>query len=216
MDIKLILKISERVFYMFWHGEKFKDIKSICLVEYGNYLHDKKNIDEAIKYYDKALSLNSNNYYAYAGLAAAFLGKRQFIQALEYCNKAKSIKSDILINLLLIVIYESLGEKELHREALQKATGFFNNNLAAFYNRLAYTYLQLNMHNEAEHYCREALKICPNEAGLHNNLAKIYLSQENFQEAREEFQKVIMLSTDNRYKKYAKEEIKNILARIRG
>ncbi|MGB9716477.1 MAG: tetratricopeptide repeat protein, partial [Thermodesulfovibrionales bacterium] len=191
MDIKLILKISERVFYMFWHGEKFKDIKSMCFVEYGNYLHDKKNINEAIKYYNKALSLNSNNYYAYAGLSAAFLEKREFLRALEYCNKAKSTKSDILIDLLLIIIYESLGDKDLVNEVSQKALEFFKNNSAALYNRLSYTYFQLNMYNKAEHYCKEALKICPNESGLHNNLAKIYLAQNRFQEAREEFQKVI-------------------------
>ena len=45
--LDVILRIIERLFVMFMVGEKFNDIKSMCLVDYANYLHDKKNIKKA-------------------------------------------------------------------------------------------------------------------------------------------------------------------------
>lgn len=198
---------------MFWYGEKLSDIKSMCFVDYANYFHDKRNIEKAIEYYNKALRLNPNNYYSYGGLAAAFVEKRKFREALEYCNKAIEIKKqDILIYILLVVIYESLGETILAKDAFRKALKYFDNNLAAIYNRLANIYFQLGLHKEAEYYCKEAIKIDPNEAGLHNNLAKIYLSQEKIKEAKDEFQKVLELTSDKRYKKYAIDNIKNLVS----
>lgn len=196
---------------MFWYGEKFNEIKSMCLIEYANYLHDKKDIKKAIEYYNKALRLDPDNYYAYGGLTAAFIEKRLFREALEYYNKTLAIKkSDILMYILGVIIYESLGESVLAKEAMDKALKFFNNNLAALYNHLAYTYFSFNMNEKAEFYCKEAIKMYPNETGLHNNLAKIYLAQGKFHEARDEFQKVLKLTSDKRYKKYAIENIKKI------
>jgi tetratricopeptide (TPR) repeat protein len=208
--IKVVLTIFERIFFMFLQGEKFNDIRSMTFIDYANYLHDKKNIEKAIEYYNKALRLNPTNYYAYGGLAGAFTEKRLFKEALEYCNKAISIKKDILMYVLLVIIYESLEEPTLAKEALQKALKFFDNNLAAAYDRLAYSYFQLGMYKKAEYYLLEAIKVNPNEAGLHYNLAKIYLAQEKFQEAKGKFQRVLELTSDKRYKKYAIENIKHI------
>lgn len=206
----LFTQIFQRFLFMFLGVEKFNDIKSMCFIDYANYLHDKKNIEKSIEYYKKALRVNPNNYYAYGGLAGAFTEKRLFREALEYCNKAISIKKlDILICILLVVIYESLEDHILAKEALQKTLNFFDNNLVAAYDRLSYTYFQLGIHKKAEYYCKEALKTNPNEAGPHYNLALIYSAQEKFQDAKDEFQKVIELTSDKRYKKYAIKNIKS-------
>ncbi len=211
MMIKLILKIIERFYHMFWYGENFNEIRSMCLVDYANYLHDKKEIEKAIKYYNKALRLDPNNYYAYGGLTAAFIEKRLFSEALEYYNKAMTIKKpDTLMLILGVIIYESLGEFVLSKEALNNALKFFDNNLAALYNHLSYTLFSFNMNEKSEFYCKEAIKMYPSEAGLHNNLAKIYLAQGKFYEARDEFQKVAELTSDKRYKRYAIKNIKKI------
>ncbi len=191
-------------------GEKISNIKSMCLVEYANYLHHKRNIEKAIKYYNQAISLNSYNYYAYGGLAAALLAEKQFKQALEYCKKAYSIKSNLWGNITLFVIYNSLGEAISANEMLRKIFKYFNNNVAAAYDRLSYTYFQFGMHKEAEYYCKEAVKILPIEAGIHYNLANIYLAQEKFQAARDEFQNVLELTNDKRYKKKAIKKIESL------
>jgi tetratricopeptide (TPR) repeat protein len=196
---------------MLCHGEKYRDIKSQCFVDFANYLHDKKNVEKARKYYERALTFNGANYYAYAGLATVSIENKKYQEALDYCTQAISIKdNDILMKFLLVVVYKSLGETILAEETLKKTLNYFNNNLAAVYNRLSYTYVKFGFYKEAEHYCNEAVNISPNEAGLHNNLAKIYLFEKNFSQAREEFCKVMELTSDRRYRKYAHENIKKI------
>jgi tetratricopeptide (TPR) repeat protein len=173
--IKLILKMIGFIYGMLFTGENIKNIKSTCQVEYANYLHDIQDIEKAIKYYNKAISSNANNYYAYGSLAAALFEKKQFRQALEYCKKAGSIKpSGISVKILSFVIYDILDEANLAKEVLQYILKFYENDLIAGYDRLAYTYYQVGMHKKAEHYCKEALKINPSVWSLHFNLGKIY------------------------------------------
>jgi tetratricopeptide (TPR) repeat protein len=211
----LAFKIFMTVINMFLTGENVKNIKSMCLVEYANYLHDKKDIDDAINYYKRALRLNSNNYYAYWGVTAGLMEKGLFNQAIDSCNKAISIKSTTRLFILQSVIYNALGETNLAEEALQKTVKYFDKKMDVAYDALAYTCYFLNMLDAAENYAKEALAINPNEAGLHYNLAKIYLKKHQNQMAKEEFQKVLQLpSMDQkkvkRFREYAKKEIDKI------
>jgi len=203
------LRIIERFFLMFFAGNKFNDIKSMCFVDYANYLHDRKNIEKAMLYYNKAITLNPDNYYAYGGLAAAQTEKGSLKQALESCNKAILIKPNVLLFILQSIIYKYLGEPLLVEVAKQKATELFEDKLTA-YSKVADAYLKFSMYEDAEYYCKEAIKMNQNDAGLHNNLAEIFLAQQKFTEARDEFEKALELTSDKRHKKYAIENIKKI------
>ena len=149
----------------------------MCHVDYANYLHDKKNIDKATLYYRKAITLNPNNHYAYGGLAAAQVDKGLLEQALESCKKAISIKESAVLFILENLIYRSLGQPLLAEVARQKAIEFLGGNLAA-YTHLSNLYLKFNMYEEAEYYCKEALKINPNDDDLRFHLNKIYSAKE--------------------------------------
>lgn len=195
---------------MFLGGEKFNDIKSLCFTEYANFLMVKKNIEKAAKFYDMAICLKPNNPYAYAGLAGVQVEERLFKEALESCNKALSIKPGGRRFVLQSIIYKLLGDNVFAEKAIQDALKYFRNNLGDVYNRLAYTYYEFRMYEEAEYYCKELIKMYPDSGSTHSNLAKIYLSQEKFQEAKDEFQKGLELTSDKRYKKYATENIKSI------
>ena len=194
----------ETTYVMFSEGKKWKEIKSMYLFHCGNYFHDKKNIDKGIIYYKKALGLNADNYYAHTGLGAAYLEKGLFREALDFFDKAISIrKPDILASILLFITYESLGESDIAQEVLKTILRFFKNNEPATYDRIGYTYRQLGMYKEAEHYIKKAIEISPTEGGPHYNLAKIFLAQDNLRMAKEEFQKVLELKIQKRFKRYA-------------
>lgn len=207
--LSVILKIIERLFIMLMAGERFSDIRSMCLVEYANYLHDKKDIEKAIVYYNRAISLNSNNYYAYGGLAAAQIEKGLSKQALESCNKAISIKPSVTLLILQSVIYKYLGEILLAEVAKQKTIEFFRDYFEA-YNQLALTYFKYGMYEEAEYYCKEVIKLNPNDAGIYFHLAKIYSSKKQYQSAKDALKKVLELTSDKRYKKYVNKELERI------
>ncbi len=196
---------------MLFTGEKISNIKSTCLVEYANYLDKKKKIDEAIKYYYKALRFNSNNYYAYCGLASDLLDKKQFIQSLEYCKKVNSLKSSRWGIVMLFSVYKLLGETGLANETMEKILERYGyKGAAGAYNDLFIKCLKLGMKEQAENYCKEAVKINPGEPGIHRNLALLYQSQGKLHEAKDEFKNALALTNDNHYKKFTINRIANI------
>ncbi len=211
--INFISTLLERFFLMFMGGERIKDIKSLCLTDYANYLYKIKNIDKAVVYYNKSLYYNPNNSYAYGGLAAALVEKKLFRDALNACNMAISLKKSGRIFILQSVIYEARGESDLSEKSFQQSLKFFDDKLEIAYDQLSYTFWLFNMYEEAEHYCKEAIKMNPNNAEFHYHLATIYLAKRQYQIAKDEFQKVLELTSDKRYKKYAIENIKRISKR---
>jgi len=213
--IKLIGTLFEKIFLMFMHGEKVNKIKSACFTDYANYLAREKNIEDAIKYYNRALSCYSNNPYAYSGLASAFIIKKMFKDALEACNKAISIKPSRRLYILQSIIYNNLGELLLAGNAFESSVKFFDNSLSDAYDGLACTYWFYNMHEVAEKNSKEAIKIKPNDASYHYHLAAIYAAKKEYQKAKQEFAEVLKLSTDRKYKAFAKKEIGNIDERLK-
>jgi tetratricopeptide (TPR) repeat protein len=204
------------VYRNFLMGEKVDNIKSECLLEYAWYLHEKNNIEKAKKYYDKVINLNPTNYAAYIGLTVTLLEKNQFMQAKAYCEKAYSIKADRTTIIFLFITYESLGEATSAKEALQNMFKYFNNSEEAAYDQLSYAYFQLGMYEKAEHYCKEALKIRPDVANFHYNLANVYFAQKRLLDAKDEFKNVVALTIDKRYKKYAAKKIESIDNRMKS
>jgi tetratricopeptide (TPR) repeat protein len=205
---------------MLFEGERFKAIKLAYLVDVGSYFHAKKNIDKTIRYYQKALSVDPEDYYANIGLAGALVLNKSFRESLDFFKKANSLKKpDVLTLTLMFVVYQALGEEKVQKEVLKGIKNFLNNSEAAAYERLAYTFFDLNMYDEAEYYLKENLRYYPNEGGLYYNLGKIYFAQDKFEEARIAFQKTLKLTTkksEKRLKEYAAYYIKEIDKRIRG
>jgi len=213
--LRLILKEILIMRNMFLTGENIRDIKSACHFEYADYLYDKKDIENATIHYNKAINLNPKNYYAYWGLTASLIAKGLFIEAMESCDKGISVKSDSRFFILQSIIYTALGKPDIAEEARLKTLKYFNNKLDVAYDALGYMYYRFNMLDRAEHYLKEALAANPGEAGIHYNLAIIYSKKHQHQMAKEEFQKVLELSSsnrskENRYKKYAEKALKNV------
>ncbi|HTG01486.1 MAG TPA: hypothetical protein VK654_12980 [Nitrospirota bacterium] len=214
--IKLIARIIILIYNWLLTGEPIDNIKSACYVEYANYLYDIcRNWEKAIIFYNRALSFNSNNSYAYGGLAAIHFEKKQFKKSLEYCKSAYAINAGITVQILMQVIYEVLGESNLAKEQLQNILKFYENDLVAAYDWLAYAYLKVDMLNAAEHFCEEALKNKPNAAILHYNMGIIYFAKNEFLKSKTEFAKVLELANDRdekdrRSKQYAIKKIRRI------
>jgi tetratricopeptide (TPR) repeat protein len=199
---------------MFFVGEKFNKIKLACLVDCGNYFHERKDLQKAIKYYEKALRIDPNDYYATIGLAGALAANKSFRESISFFKKGISIKKpDLLTLILMFIAYEALSETESAKEVLSEILKLFGSDKAAVYERLSYTYFQLGMLKEAECYIKKLLEFYPNNPSPHFNLGNIFLAQGNFKNAREEFEKVLELSSGNSdmmFVKYARKEIRNI------
>jgi tetratricopeptide (TPR) repeat protein len=195
---------------MFLVGEPAKNIRSMCFVAYANYLNENGNDDnKALHYYNKALDLNLN-YYAYGGLATILFKKKQFQDALTLCNKADSIKQNILIDILLFIGHRAMGDIRASEIMLERINNFFNNDKAVAFDRIANSYFLLKMYQEAETYAKAAVQILPKEAGIHYNLAQVYVAQQRLLDARRELEAVLQLAIDSRLKNNAKQKLKFI------
>ena len=154
------------------------------------------------------------------GLAGALVLNKSFRESLDFFKKANSLKKPDIVTLsLMFVVYQALGEDKLQKVVLKDIKNFFNNSEAAAYERLAYTFFDLNMYDEAEYYLKEILRNYPNEGGPYYNLGKVYFAQDKFEEAREEFQKTLNLAVgmdEKRLKEYAAYYIKRIDRRKRA
>jgi tetratricopeptide (TPR) repeat protein len=202
--------IIERFLFMFLQGEKISNIKSSCFVDFADHLHRKKNISKAIEYYDKAIGLNLENTRAYEGIVMSLIVHKSFNQALETCEKAISIRPSSLLYILQSIIYECLGQPALSDEAFHKTLKFYDNDKSIAYDRLAYFYWLLNIFEQAEYYCKKALKLNPDEPSFHYHLASIYSANQQYEMAIEEYERVLKLTSDKKYRKNSQKEIKGI------
>jgi len=211
MFFQLCLGLTYRVWDMFFVGEKLKQIKVACLVDYASYHYKKKNFRRAIESYKKALLLDSNDYYANIGLACTLVANKSFEESLAPFEKAVSIrKSDIRALPWLFVGYEALGKKDLARKFLEEIVQYLGNNEAAAHDAIANTYFTLDILTEAEQHSKKALEISPNKGGLHYNLGKIYFAQQKTREAKVEFQRAIELAKERRLVSYANRYLRAI------
>jgi Tfp pilus assembly protein PilF len=199
---------------MFFVGEKLKQIKLACLVDYASYFYKKKDFRRAIESYKKALLLDPNDYYANIGLAFALVANKSFGESLASFEKAISIrKSDTRTLPSLFVVYKALGKEDLARKVLEEIVQYIGNNEAAAHDVLAYTYFTLDILTEAEHHSKKALEISPNKGYLHYNLGKIYFAQQKPEEAKVEFQRAVELARDKRERRlvsYANHYLRDI------
>ncbi len=197
MLFRLYLGLAYRVWAMFFEGNKVREIKLACIVDYAIHLYNKKDFGKAIEYYKKSLFLDPNDYYANIGLAFALVANKSFEESLASFEKAISIrKPDIRTLPSLFVVYRALGKEDLANKVLQEIVQYLGNNEAAAHDVLAYTYFTLNIFTEAEQHSMKALEISPNEGGLHYNFGKIYFAQGRTREAKFESQRAVELARD--------------------
>ncbi|MGZ3649063.1 MAG: tetratricopeptide repeat protein [Syntrophales bacterium] len=199
---------------MFFVGEKLKQIKVVCWVDYASYFYEKKDFQRAIESYKKALLLDPNDYYANIGLACALVADKSFEESLASFEKAISIrKSDTRVLPSLFVAYKASGKEDLAGKVLLEIVQSLDNSEAAAHDLLAYTYFSLDIFTEAEQHSNKALEISPDKGHLHYNLGKIYFAQEKTREAKVEFLRAVELARDKREKRlvsYASHYLRDI------
>lgn len=176
----------------------------------GNYFHGKGRIEKAIEYYEKALKVDPDDYYANTDLAGVLAANESFGESLSFFKKAISIKEpDLLALILTYVASNALGETGFAEGVLKKLLTLSGND-AAVYERISYTYFELGMFNEAECYIKKVLDAYPYNPASHFNPGNILLAKGDLRNSRCEFQKVLELAPrdkDRKFISFPKKEI---------
>ena len=171
------------------------------LLEY----HKPENIDNAIAYFNRALTLDPRYAQAYAALGEAYWhGYQEGQRGGEWMEKARSACEHSVAaapNLsdgysCLGRVYRGTGEYEKAIAQFQRATALDPTSDDAF-RGLADAYQKLNKPAEAEATYRQAIRLRPQYWAGYSWLGFFYSRQGQYDDAIKMFQEVVSLAPDN-------------------
>ena len=143
---------------------------------------------EAIPFYKRAVELDPNFAYAYAGLAVQYNNTYQPKLATEYAERAFALRDRVseLEKLRITYFYHSYltGEIDKQIEVLAMYKSTYPRDARAPTN-LADVYLRTGQYEKAAAEAREAVRLNPNSAVGYLNLAQAFISLGRFADARE-------------------------------
>jgi tetratricopeptide (TPR) repeat protein len=203
------------VFKAFWelcmmmlYGERLVYAKIVYYLDRGEYFAEKGVLDRAIADFSRVLDLEHDNFYANLGLAGVFCHKRKFREALDYTSRALSTgdakvqkSARQMADLLLVVIYEMLGEYGSAEPIVYRIADQCKGDMASVYAQLGRAYFDLGIYDRAELYYGKVVTLCPIESAPHYNLARIYLCTGDFAKAKQELRRALELAEDVKKKK---------------
>jgi eukaryotic-like serine/threonine-protein kinase len=154
---------------------------------------------ESIPFYKRAVELDPNFAYAYAGLAVQYANTNQPKLAAEYVERAFALRdrASELEKLRISNFYYAFLTGELDRqiEVLQTYKATYPRDPRAPIN-LADTYLRTGQFEKAAAEAREGLRLNPNTAAGNVNLGQAFINLSRFADAREVFVQALQQNQD--------------------
>lgn len=146
----------------------------------GLGFYQKKEYDNAIEYFYKALTVDKHNTQAYNNLAMSYWLKNNPRDAIKFFKKANSINRSYtqpLVN--LAAVYRQLGDKKNQFYYLQKAIKLNPGDYLAYYSLGDY-YRYEGQYPQAIESYKEVVKINAKYADAYLNLAICFFETEDF------------------------------------
>jgi|GEM_PF-4217482 len=174
------------------HANSYEDYFNKAL-EY----HEKGDLNNAIEYYSKAISLKSDLYEAYSNRGLVYNDLGMYDKAIDDYNIAldNGVESAVLYNNRGLAYFN----KGMYEEALfdYKNALRLDENYADCYNNIGVLYAIQGIMDEAMNNFNIVLKIDPNNANAYNNIGLIYFGEEKYQKAVNNFTNAIVFNPGN-------------------
>lgn len=143
---------------------------------------------EAIPFYKRAVEIDPNFAYAYAGLAVQYSNTSQPKLAAEYAEKAFTLRDRVseLEKLRISSFYYAFvtGEVDKQIEVLELYKRTYPRDHRAPVN-LADVYLRIGQFEKAAAEAREAVRLNPNSAVTYGNLTQAFIGLNRFADSKE-------------------------------
>lgn len=148
------------------------------LIAIGIHWHDRKDYDEAIEFYKKALQKNPANTVALYELAYSQYEKGEKEEALQTAMEGTRYRSQMLPQLYMVIanIHDDQGEPEKAVEIYQKALTASPDLFLLHYN-LGLTFARMSRGKEAEASFQQALRLYPFHPSSHMALAQLWMAR---------------------------------------
>jgi arylsulfatase A-like enzyme/predicted Zn-dependent protease len=163
----------------------------------GTLAYVQKKYSEAIEYYERCLSTNSNSAASQNAIGAIYLLQGNLAKAQEHLDAALALNPELTnLHYNLAELFEEKGESAKAVEAYRIELEVSPNHFKASFN-LARLYRSLGRVNDEEKYLELTRKINPDFPLSYFYLARIYLNRgENYEEAIRLAKKGIALKPD--------------------
>jgi len=171
-------------------------------------LHQKGDTDNALKYYQKALSLNPNDKSLYLNIAQIYNGKNNFTEAIKYSKEAMvRFPNDKQVKTLNSEI-NSRQTGAIYEEATKlRDSGKYTEAIAAYnkipnqgyetYVGIAGVYQLLKDYPHAIEYYKKALAVKPSDEEVSVALAGVYIYDNKNNEAEPLLRNVLVKNPNN-------------------
>jgi eukaryotic-like serine/threonine-protein kinase len=154
---------------------------------------------EAIPFYKRAVEVDPNFAYAYAGLAVQYYNSNQPKLAAEYAEKAFALRDRVseLEKLRISSFYYTFvtGEVDKQIEVLQTHKSTYPRDSRAPGN-LSDSYLKIGQFEKAAGEAREALRLNPNTAAGYLNLSQAFIGLSRFADAKQVVEQALQQKLD--------------------
>lgn len=186
--------------------------------EFAYELHKANKINDAIVYYIETIKLDKNKIDAYINLSQAYRQKKNYVDAYNVIQKAKSIapQNELVIKQLELCAKEyasnayTIASNAFQSGDYEKAINEYkkiNPPTADSYIGIAASYQSLKDNAQAVEYYKKAMELAPKNDELPFYIASIYANDNDFENAKQYIE--ISLSK-NSFNKQSKELLKFI------
>jgi tetratricopeptide (TPR) repeat protein len=182
---------------------------ALILNNMGKVLEDQGRIDEALKYYNKAIEVNTRFYLAYENRGNVK------IKISDYKGAISDYDETLRINPYHADGHYNLGNALAHQGKMVEAAAHLKEAVrlkprsAEYHNNLGYVLALQGKEDEAINHFREAIRLKPDLVDAHNNLGNALLHQRRLDEAIDSYREALRINPDF---KLAKDNLKNALA----
>jgi tetratricopeptide (TPR) repeat protein len=178
---------------------------------YGNAYNRLKKYTQAIREYQKALTINPNTPDTYFNIGIAYSNLGKYDKAIVKLKKAIAIAHNhVKAYKGLGSVYESKEELEEAAKWYKKAKELEPNNVEN-YRSLARVYYAMNKIDKVIIECKKMVELEPKNIESRNNLASLYFKKGEYKKAAIEFKAVLKLDPQNPYAHNMLGRIKNRL-----
>jgi tetratricopeptide (TPR) repeat protein len=149
----------------------------------GIYYYEKDRLVDAVREFEKALSMSPNSYELHLNLALAYLGLGELDKAAVELNKAKELNPNSA------AVYSAMGEVYLEKGRPEDSIAYLNTALklnskyADAHNNLGNAYWRLGWHEQAISEYKEAIEVNPNICTAYINLGTAYKELNRLEES---------------------------------
>ncbi|HHE39317.1 MAG TPA: tetratricopeptide repeat protein [Candidatus Cloacimonetes bacterium] len=153
--------------------------------------------NKSISYYEDALILDPDNFFAYNQIGVILLKDFKYDSAIEYFKTALEINPEFPNS------HNNLGIAYMKKANYEKAIDCFYEALkykpqnAIAYNNLGITYMKMFNYNTAIESFLKAVDINPGSASAYFNMGFTYRKMQNYEKAIESFKKAIEIDPHN-------------------